>query len=135
MKHQNFKQHLKPQPRLKTDAQKLFERQQGFKFDVRGFDYIECRPISKTPGSSPVSGEKMPQFDINLHARERKGQPFISGSMHATMKDFSLVLTLLIVSYCREQNIDIASFFRGMEKFVQSVNGEVKVLNEKEVAQ
>lgn len=117
----NYQKFLKPQPATKED----YEKMRGWKITLEK-GQLECRPVTRKPDKSPVSGEKVPAWDFQLHARERNGKPFISGIMHLTLREFSSVIMFLILAYCRRTQIDPTSFLKGCLKGIDKMNTALK---------
>lgn len=113
-----FLRYLTPAKKTKQFSRK----KEAFKFELsRG--QMDIRGITRH-GQSPVAGEGEPQWEMMLHARERKGEPFISGIYRMSIVDYSTVIMLMTFALCRKLECNPVDFMRrmtvGMENCIKS---------------
>lgn len=103
-----FMRYLTPGKKTKQFSRK----KEAFKFELsRG--QMNINGITRH-GKSPVAGEGEPEWEMMLHARERKGEPFVSGIYRMSIVDYSTVIMLTTFALCRKLECNPVDFMRRM---------------------
>ena len=105
---QEFKRYLTPAKKTRPFARE----RHAFKFELSKGDF-NLNGITRH-GKSPVAGEGEPAWELMLHARERKGEPFVSGIYRMNLVDYSTVIMLTTFALCRKLGCNPVDFMLRM---------------------
>lgn len=101
-----FLRYLKPAAATKPFSQK----KQALKFELAKGE-MNVRGITRH-GESPVAGEGEPEWELMFHARERNGEPFISGIYRMNLVQYSKCVLLMTFALCRALKCNPVDFMR-----------------------
>lgn len=87
---------------------------------TRANGIVECDK-HKIPLRSPVVSDKDPAWLIDIHARERNGEPFVCADIHASLDEIAKVLALWILPTFKRMGISPVSFLRHMATAVETI--------------
>lgn len=93
---------------------------------TRANGVVECDK-HKVPLKSPVVSDKDPEWIIDLHARERNGEPFVCADMHASLDKLGKVLALWLIPTFKRMGLSAPEFLRSLANAIESIDPVRKV--------
>lgn len=99
---------------------------------TRANGIVQCTD-HKVPRKSPVRSDKDPEWLIDIHARERNGEPFVCADMHASLDELAKVLALWIMPTFKRMGFSPSEFLRRMAGAIESIDrkGGLETISEK----
>lgn len=87
---------------------------------TRANGIVECDK-HKVPLKSPVRSDKDPEWIFDIHARERNGEPFVCGDIHASLDEIAKVLALWIIPTFKRMRLSPAEFLRRLADAIEKI--------------